>query len=181
MTPTSATVLPLPRDGAHDAADPSADPAVEFLRRLASMMSGGCNAEMLLAAAATIETLGRRAADAELSRAARESELAHCIAQREIAERDADGLAAELEALKEQLEHTTDEAERNRIRFIDETLRLHALAEDSHTRLLALIAERETLHVSRAIAERTQALTQALAGEAQASQRLPLRLSSRRS
>jgi hypothetical protein len=43
------------------------------------------------------------------------------------------------------VEHTADEAERSRIRFADERLRLRALAEDSHTRLLALITEHETL------------------------------------
>jgi hypothetical protein len=163
MTPTSASVQPLVLD---DAADPAADASIEFLRRLAGMMSGGRNAEMLLTAAVTIETLRQRTADAELSCVARERELTHCMALREIAEHGANELAAELEALKEQLEHTADEAERSRIRFADETLRLHALAEDSHTRLLALIAERETLHASAAIVERTQAVTQALASAA---------------
>ena len=61
----SATVLPLPTNGPQDTTDPSADPTAEFLRRLAGSMSGGHNAEMLQQAAETIETLRRRAADAE--------------------------------------------------------------------------------------------------------------------
>jgi hypothetical protein len=164
MTPISATVLPLPTNGPHETADPLADPtvdfSVEFLRRLAAMMSGGHNAEMLLGAADTLEKLRRRAADAERLCEARSSELAHCVALREIAEGEADDLMAEVGALKEQLEHTADEAERSRIRFADETLRLHALAEDSHARLLALIAEREMLQASAIVAERTLVATQ---------------------
>jgi uncharacterized sporulation protein YeaH/YhbH (DUF444 family) len=157
----------LPTDGPHDTADRSADATAEFLRRLAGMMSGGHNAELLLEAAETIETLRRRAVDAERLCEARSSELAHCIALREIAESEADELMAEAEALKEQLEHTADEAERSRIRFADETLRLHALADDSHARLLALIAEREMLQGSVQAAERTLAATQRLAGAVQ--------------
>ena len=116
MPPPSATVLPVPLDGPYEATDPT----IEFLRRLAGMMSGGHNAEMLLAAAATIETLRQRVTDAERSCETHESELAHCIALREIAEHGANELAAEVEALKEQLEHTADEAERSRIRFARE-------------------------------------------------------------
>lgn len=164
MTPISATVLPLPTNGPHETADPAADPSavptIEFLRRLAGMMSGGHNAEMLLEAADAIETLQRRAADAERLCQARSSELAHCIALREIAEGEADDLMAEVDALKEQLEHTADEAERSRIRFADETLRLHTLADDSHARLLALIAEREMLQASAVVTERTLVATQ---------------------
>ena len=43
------------------------------------------------------------------------------MALREIAEGEADDLIAEVEALKEELEHTADEAKRSRIRFADET------------------------------------------------------------
>jgi hypothetical protein len=160
MTPISATVLPLPTNGPHDTADPPADSTVEFLRRLAAMMSGGHNAEMLLEAADTLETLQRRAAAAERLSATRGSELAHCIALRELAEGEADDLMAEVDALKEQLEHTADEAERSRILFVDETLRLHALAEDSHARLLTMITERELLQASAVVAERTRLATQ---------------------
>jgi hypothetical protein len=167
MTSISATVPPLPTDGPHDTADPSTDPAAEFLRRLAGMMSGDHNAERLLEAAETIAMLRRRADDAERLCEARSSELAHCISLREIAEGEADELMAEVEALKEQLEHTADEAERSRIRFADEMLRLHALADDSHARLLALIAEREMLQGSVLAAERTFAATQMLAGAVQ--------------
>ena len=52
-----ATALSVPTD--------STTETVDFLRRLASMMSGGRNAEMLQAAASAIETLSRRASAAE--------------------------------------------------------------------------------------------------------------------
>ena len=128
---------------------------------------------MLLQAAETIETLCRRAVDAERLCEARSSELAHCIALREIAEGETDDLIAEVDALKEQLEHTADEAERSRIRFADETLRLHSFAEDSHARLLALIAEREMLQDAAGAAERTMLASHALAGGAQVLRRRP--------
>jgi hypothetical protein len=60
--------------------------------------------------AETIETLRRGASDDEQLCEARSSELAHCMALREIAEGEADDLIVEVEALKEQLEHTADEA-----------------------------------------------------------------------
>ena len=49
----SATALSLPPNDNSE--------TVDFLRRLASMMSGGKNAEMLLSAAGMIETLTERA------------------------------------------------------------------------------------------------------------------------
>jgi hypothetical protein len=52
--------------------------------------------------------------------------------------------------------------------------RLHALAEDSHARLLALIAEREMLQDDPAgAAERIMLATHALAGGGQAPRRRP--------
>jgi fermentation-respiration switch protein FrsA (DUF1100 family) len=153
MTSTSATALPLPPNGTPGTADPAAESSVDFLRRFAGMMSGGRNAEMLLDAAGLIEALSRRATEAERLCQARSSELTHSIALREIAEHEADNLIAEIEALNEQLEHGADEAERGRIRFSDEVLRLHALAEDSHGQLATLMAEHAALRTSAAIAE----------------------------
>jgi hypothetical protein len=39
------------------------------------------------------------------------------------------------------LEHITEEAERCWIRFADELQRLHGLSDDSHTKLLARLAD----------------------------------------
>jgi hypothetical protein len=52
-------------------------------------------------------------------------------------------------------------------------LRLHALAEESQARLLALIAEREMLQDTAGAAERTMLATHALAGGVQAPRRRP--------
>ena len=87
-----ATALSLPTD--------STSETIDFLRRLASMMSGGRNAEMLQAAAGAIETLSRRATAAEALLHDHQDEHARSLEQREVAELAADNLLAELNALK---------------------------------------------------------------------------------
>ena len=77
---------------------PNEEPeTVDFLRRLASMMTGGKNAEMLLAAASMIEALSGRAVTAERLR----SELQdHARAKQRIAavaELAADNLTTEVD------------------------------------------------------------------------------------
>jgi chromosome segregation ATPase len=98
-----ATALSVPTD--------STTETVDFLRRLASMMSGGRNAEMLQAAAATIETLSRRASAAETLVNDHQDEHARSVEQREVAELAADNLLAELNALKAHLAQSHDQAE----------------------------------------------------------------------
>jgi hypothetical protein len=90
-----ATVRSLPTDETQE--------TIDFLRRLASMMSGGRNAEMLQAAAGAIETLSRRASTAEALVHDHQDEHAKSLEQREVAELAADNLLAELNALKAHL------------------------------------------------------------------------------
>jgi chromosome segregation ATPase len=98
-----ATALSVPTD--------STTETVDFLRRLASMMSGGRNAEMLQAAASAIETLSRRASAAEALVHDHQDEHARSQEQREVAELAADNLLAELNALKAHLAQSHDQAE----------------------------------------------------------------------
>jgi chromosome segregation ATPase len=98
-----ATVRSLPTDETQE--------TIDFLRRLASMMSGGRNAEMLQAAASAIETLSRRASAAEALVHDQQDELARSHEQREVAELAADNLLAELNALKAHLSQREDHAE----------------------------------------------------------------------
>jgi chromosome segregation ATPase len=97
-----ATVRSLPTDETQE--------TVDFLRRLASMMTGGRNAEMLQAAASAIETLSRRATTAETLLGGHQDEHARNVEQREIAELAADNLLAELNALKAHLAQSEDHA-----------------------------------------------------------------------
>jgi chromosome segregation ATPase len=98
-----ATVRSLPSDETQE--------TIDFLRRLASMMSGGRNAEMLQAAAAAIETLGRRAMSAEALLQNQQDEHARNSEQREAAELAAENLLAEVAALKEHLSGSQTQAE----------------------------------------------------------------------
>jgi DNA repair exonuclease SbcCD ATPase subunit len=76
--------------------------AVDFLRRLSSMLTGGRNAEMLQEAAGLIETLSRRAAAAEQLCGEQQEENARNLELREVAELASDNLMAENESLKHQ-------------------------------------------------------------------------------
>jgi chromosome segregation ATPase len=98
-----ATVRSLPGDETQE--------TIDFLRRLASMMSGGRNAEMLQAAAGAIETLSRRATAAEALLHDQQDGHARSLEQREVAELAADNLLAELNALKAHLSESEDHAE----------------------------------------------------------------------
>jgi chromosome segregation ATPase len=98
-----ATVRSLPTDETQE--------TIDFLRRLASMMSGGRNAEMLQAAAGAIETLSRRAISAEALLGDHQDEHTRNLEQREVAELAADNLLAEVNALKEHLAHSQSQAE----------------------------------------------------------------------
>src|SRR5215475_13587321 len=98
-----ATIRSLPTDETQE--------TVDFLRRLASMMTGGRNAEMLQAAAGAIETLSRRATTAETLLGEHQDERARYVEQREVAELAADNLLAELNALKAHLAQSESRAE----------------------------------------------------------------------
>lgn len=76
--------------------------AVDFLRRLSSMLTGGRNAEMLQEAAGLIETLSRRTAATEQLLGEQQEENARNLELREVAELASDNLMAENESLKHQ-------------------------------------------------------------------------------
>jgi hypothetical protein len=76
--------------------------AVDFLRRLSSMLTGGRNAEMLQEAAGLIETLSRRTAASEQLLGEQQEECARNLELREVAELASDNLIAENESLKHQ-------------------------------------------------------------------------------
>jgi hypothetical protein len=136
----SATVVSLPPSGIAETLD--------FLRRLASMMSGGRNAEMLLQAAAHIETLGRRALSAEQLFHAQQEQSAENAALRQVAERAAERLSVEVDGLKAELVTHAKLAAAEHLRLADETReltektqRLSALVEDADARLARSNAE----------------------------------------
>jgi hypothetical protein len=141
----TATVHPLPPTD-------DTDEIVDFLRRLASMLSGGRNAEMLLEAATMIEALTQRAASAEQSFREQQEDLARNLELREVAELASDNLVAEVNALKAQLAESEAKAETERGYFAEESSRLAGLADEarakiaeSNDRLLRVNAEIEEL------------------------------------
>src|SRR5262245_1195359 len=111
----SATVVSLPPQ--------TGDETVDFLRRMASMVSGR-NGEMLMRAAAPLEELAQRATSAEqlyrrqLDASTRNAEL------REVAEVTSDGLLREVEALRAQLAQITATSTSERAQFEAERARM---------------------------------------------------------
>jgi hypothetical protein len=153
MTPMPAPVLSVPPNAHQE--------TIDFLRRLSSMLTGGRNAEMLLQAAAMIETLSQRAATAEQLFAEQQEDHARNIELREVAELASDNLIAEMESLKAQLDaeiaalkeqlddgkRQADEgarqAEIERGLHAEETARLNASIEAAEVRLTEADAELE--------------------------------------
>jgi hypothetical protein len=136
----SATVISLPPSGIAETLD--------FLRRLASMMSGGRNAEMLLQAAAHIETLGRRALSAEQLFHTQQEESAANAELRRVTELAAGRLIVEVDGLKTELVAHARLAEAEHTRLAAETRELSedaqhlaALVEDAEARLARAHAE----------------------------------------
>jgi len=118
---------------------------VDFLRRLASMMSGGKNAEMLLEAASMIEALTERATTAERLHSELQDQHERCNELRAVAELAADNLNAELDSLKAQLADAIRQAEIDRADFAEKTLRLSAMVEDAESRVAKTNAELDEL------------------------------------
>ena len=158
MMPMSAPVYSMP--------DNPQQEIVDFLRRLSSMLTGGRNAEMLLEAAATIETLGRRAASAEALFQEQQEDHARNLELREVAELASDNLMSEVESLRaeidllkaqleererqlderqQQLEDRQSQHEIDRNHFAEQALRQQAMAEISEARLAEAHAEIEEL------------------------------------
>jgi hypothetical protein len=114
---------------------------IEFLRRLASMLTGGRNAEMLQQAASIIETLTQRAITAEQLWLNEQEEHANSRELREAADRSAETLRAEIVSLTAQLAETTRQAESERTFFAEETRRLQARIQDADAELAEASAE----------------------------------------
>jgi chromosome segregation ATPase len=133
----SATAISMPPDENAE--------TVDFLRRLASMMSGGKNAEMLLGAASMIEALASRAVTAERLYSEQQDEREKSNELRQVAEIAADNLNSEIAALKAQLAEAARQAEIDRASFAEEEHRLSTKAEDAEARLAKVNAELDEL------------------------------------
>ena len=129
---------------------------VDFLRRLASMMSGGKNAEMLLSAADSIEALSTRAMTAEQLHSEQQAAHQRSNELREVAELAADNLHSEVDSLKAQLAEAARQAEADRAEaarsaeidraaFAENALRLSAMVEDAESRFAKTSAELDEL------------------------------------
>ncbi len=125
---------------------------IDFLRRLASMLTGGRNAEMLQQAASIIETLTHRAIAAEQLCLNEQEEHAKSRELREAADRSAETLRAEIMSLTAQLTETTRQAESERSFFAEETHSLQARVQDADAELAKAGAE-----LAKAGAELTKA------------------------
>jgi chromosome segregation ATPase len=133
----SATVLSLPPAENSE--------TVDFLRRLASMMSGGKNAEMLLGAASLVESLSSRATIAEQLHSEQQQEREQTDELRRLAEIALDNLNAEVAALKGQLAEATRQAESDRASCAEQADQLLARTEDAEVRLAKVNAELDEL------------------------------------
>ena len=103
MTSISARDLSQPPDDKSE--------VIDFLRRLSSLMAGGRNAEMLLAAANIIEALSGRLAGTEELYHLLQEEHSKNLELREVAELASDNLIAEMVALKAQHAASQQQAE----------------------------------------------------------------------
>ena len=114
---------------------------IDFLRRLAGIMSGGGNATLLEQAAAIIETLTERAMVAE--HAWREQAEAHAraAALRGTAERAYDTLRVRVVEMQAELAESNRLADSERNFFAEEARRMQGVADDAEERLKAANAE----------------------------------------
>ena len=121
---------------------------VDFLRRLASMMSGGRNGEMLIQAAAMIESLTERATVAESQYQRQQQENARNIELRQVADVAADQLIAEVDALKAELATNARQAEIDRTAADEAARQLLAKTQDAEVRIAAVTVELNELRAS---------------------------------
>ena len=117
----SATVVPLPPS--------SSSETVDFLRRMASMVSGR-NGEMLLSAASLIESLAQRAMTAERLYHEQQESGARNAELREAAELASDAMVGQIETLRAQLADVTAAAAAERAAFDAERERWRASGQD---------------------------------------------------
>lgn len=135
----SATVVPLPPKTSSE--------TVDFLRRMASMVSGR-NGEMLLRAASMIEQLGQRAMSAE--RLYHEQQVASTrnAELREAAELASDAMVGQIEVLRAQLAEVTAAAAAERAAFDAERGKLIGLMQSAESHIGKLTTELDSLRAS---------------------------------
>ncbi|OKO85617.1 hypothetical protein [Bradyrhizobium sp. AS23.2] len=131
----SATVVPLPPKSSSETTD--------FLRRMASMVSGR-NGEMLLRAATLIESLTQRAMSAERLFHEQQEENKRLVKLREATEL----VVAQIETLRKQLADVTSAAATERAAFDAERGKLLGLMQDAESHIGKLTIELETLRAS---------------------------------
>jgi hypothetical protein len=135
----SATVAPLPPN--------SSSETIDFLRRMASMVSGR-NGEMLLRAAGMIGSLKQRATTAERLFYETQEQSTRNADLREAAELASDAMIERIETLQRQLAEVTAAKAAERARFDAERARLTGLMRHAESHIGKLTAERDTLRAS---------------------------------
>lgn len=135
----SATVVPLPPN--------SASATTDFLRRMASMVSGR-NGEMLLRAAALIESLTQRAMSAERLFHEQQEENKRLVKLREATELTSDAMVGQIERLRAQLAEVTAAAVAERAAFDAERDKLLGLMQHAESHIGKLTTELDTLRAS---------------------------------
>jgi len=135
----SAKVVPLPPNSASETTD--------FLRRMASMVSGR-NGEMLLRAASLIESLTQRAMSAERLFHEQQEENKRLAERHEAAEVASDAMVSQIATLRAQLAEVTSAAAAERAAFDVERGKLLGLMQDAESHIDKLTAELDTLRAS---------------------------------
>jgi chromosome segregation ATPase len=135
----SATVVPLLPNSASETTD--------FLRRMASMVSGR-NGEMLLRAASLIESLAQRAMSAERLFHEQQEENKRLAERHEAAELASDAMVNQIAALRAQLAEVTAAAAAERTGFDGERSKLLMLMQDAESHIGKLTTELDGLRAS---------------------------------
>jgi hypothetical protein len=135
----SATVVPLPPN--------SSSETVDFLRRMASMVSGR-NGQTLLRAAALIESLAQRAMTAERLYHQQQEENTRHVELREAAELASDAMVSQIETLRAQLAEVTAAAAAERAAFDVERGKLLSLMQAAESHIGKLTTELDSLRAS---------------------------------
>ena len=135
----SAKVVPLPPTPSSETTD--------FLRRMASMVSGR-NGEMLLRAATLIESLTQRAMTAERLYHQTQEESTRHAERHEAAELASDTMVSQIAALRTQLAEVTTAAAAERAAFDAERRKLLGLMQDAESHIGKLTTELDGLRAS---------------------------------
>lgn len=135
----SATVVPLPPTPPSE--------TIDFLRRMAGMVSGR-NGEMLLRAASMIESLSQRAMSAERLYHQAQEESTRTTELRESAELASDAMVGQIAALRAQLAELTTATAAERAAFEAERGKLLALMQHAESHIGKLTTELDGLRTS---------------------------------